>query len=113
MPQCSGQFFAGDNYDCNDFLHVKIRIFLEYLERKNLCRKRHQINESANVILEEFTKEYIIEKRLFPYIPFYIARYEKEIVSENNVDNAVEDLEYFREQMVRLHRRKNYWIMSL
>lgn len=62
--------------------------------------------ESANVILEEFTKEYIIEKRLFPYIPFYIARYEKEIVSENNVDNAVEDLEYFREQMVRLHRKK-------
>ncbi len=62
--------------------------------------------ESANVILEEFTKEYIIEKRLFPYIPFYIARYEKEIVSENNVDNAVEDLEYFREQMVRLHKKK-------
>ena len=36
--------------------------------------------ESANVILEEFTKEYIVEKRLFPYIPFYIARYEKDIV---------------------------------
>lgn len=62
--------------------------------------------ESANVILEEFTKEYIIEKRLFPYIPFYIARYEKEIASESNVDNAVGDLEYFKEQMVRLHREK-------
>ena len=29
--------------------------------------------ESENVILEAFTKEYIAEKRLFPYIPFYIA----------------------------------------
>lgn len=62
--------------------------------------------ESTNVILEEFTKEYIIEKRLFPYIPFYIARYEKEIVSEKNIDNAIKDLEYFREQMVLLHKWK-------
>lgn len=62
--------------------------------------------ESANVILEEFTKEYIIEKRLFPYIPFYIARYEKEIASEKGIDNAVKDLEYFREQMVLLHEGK-------
>ncbi len=38
--------------------------------------------ESDNVILERFTKEYIVEKKLFPYIPFYIARYEKEILSE-------------------------------
>ncbi len=62
--------------------------------------------ESPNVILEEFTKEYIIEKRLFPYIPFYIARYEKEIVSEHSIDSAVKDLEYFREQMVLLHKAK-------
>jgi len=60
--------------------------------------------ESANVILEEFTKEDIVEKRLFPYIPFYIARYEKEIASEKNIDNAAEDLEYFRNEMVRLHK---------
>jgi hypothetical protein len=32
-----------------------------------------------DVILAELTKEYIVEKRLFPYIPFYIARYEKEL----------------------------------
>ncbi len=60
--------------------------------------------ESVNVILEEFTKEYIVEKRLFPYIPFYIARYEKDIVSENSIENAVEDLNYFRNEMVRLHQ---------
>ena len=60
--------------------------------------------ESNNVILEEFTKEYIIEKRLFPYIPFYIARYEKDITLENNVENAVRDLEYFRNEMLRMHK---------
>lgn len=60
--------------------------------------------ESANVILEEFTKEYILEKRLFPYIPFYIARYEKEITSEGSIEAAVKDLGYFRDGMARLHK---------
>lgn len=62
--------------------------------------------ESANVILEEFTKEYIVEKRLFPYIPFYIARYEKDIASENSIEDAVKDLEYFRNEMLHLHEIK-------
>lgn len=60
--------------------------------------------ESANVILEEFTKEYIVEKRLFPYIPFYIARYEKEITSGGSIEDAAGDLEYFRDEMLRLHK---------
>ena len=38
--------------------------------------------KSDNVILEHFTKEEIVRKRLFPYIPFYIARYEEAITSE-------------------------------
>ena len=33
-----------------------------------------------------------------------IARYEKAITSEGNIEAAVEDLEYFRNGMVRLHR---------
>jgi hypothetical protein len=60
------------------------------------------IYESENVILEELTKEYIIEKRLFPYIPFYITRYEKELTEEGDIENAVSDLEYFRSEMIRL-----------
>lgn len=44
-----------------------------------------------------------MEKRLFPYIPFYIARYENELVSERGIGEAVKDLEYFRDEMVRLH----------
>lgn len=59
--------------------------------------------KSPNVILEEFTKEYIVKKRLFPYVPFYIARYEKDILSGNNIEDAVKDLEYFRDGMLRLH----------
>lgn len=60
--------------------------------------------QSDNVILEDFTKEKIVEKRLFPYIPFYIARYEKEISSEGSIEKAVEALAYFRDEMVRLHQ---------
>lgn len=33
---------------------------------------------SDNVILEELTREEIVRKKLFPYILFYIARYEEE-----------------------------------
>ena len=59
--------------------------------------------KSDNVILEHFTKEYIVEKRLFPYIPFYIARYEKDITSDHNIGRAIEDLSYFRDEMLRLN----------
>lgn len=60
--------------------------------------------ESPNVILGELTKEYIMEKRLFPYIPFYIARYEKEIACGDRIENAAGDLEYFRDEMLRMHK---------
>ena len=59
--------------------------------------------KSDNVILEELTREYIIEKKLFPYIPFYIARYEKDIVSGDDVEAAVDDLTFFRNEIIRLN----------
>jgi hypothetical protein len=59
--------------------------------------------ESDNVILEDFTKEYIMDNKLFPYIPFYIARYENELAGEGNIDEAISDLEYFRDEMNRFH----------
>ncbi len=61
------------------------------------------VYKSDNVILEELTKEYIIEKKLLPYIPFYIARYEKNIASGNDIEAAVDDLAYFRNEIIRLH----------
>ena len=62
--------------------------------------------KSDNVILEELTREYIIEKRLFPYIPFYIARYEKDIVSGNDIDAVVDDLVYLKNEIIRLHNER-------
>jgi hypothetical protein len=43
---------------------------------------------------------------IVPYIPFYIARYEKELTTEGNIENAVKDLEYFRNEMIQLHKAK-------
>ena len=60
---------------------------------------------SDNVILENLTREHIIEKRLFPYTPFYIAREEHDVASEGAVNQAVEDLIYFRDEMLRLHQK--------
>ena len=61
--------------------------------------------EADNVILDEIPKEQIIQKKLFPYIPFYIARYEDDIVKEGkNINGAVSDLIYFRNEMIRLHK---------
>lgn len=47
-------------------------------------------------------------KRLFPYIPFYIARHEKALVSGNGIGVAAEDLAYFRDAMARLHKGKGF-----
>ena len=58
--------------------------------------------ESDNVILEQFTKENIVEKRLFPYIPFYVARYEKDISLEKGINHVIGDLTYFRNELLRL-----------
>ena len=59
---------------------------------------------SDNVILEELTREEIVRKKLFPYIPFYIARYEEAIANEGAIDQVVDDLIYFRDEMIRLHQ---------
>jgi hypothetical protein len=63
------------------------------------------IYEAENVILDDFSKEYIVERRLFPYIPFYIARYEAGIKSgsEEAIEKAMEDLQYFRTALDELH----------
>lgn len=61
---------------------------------------------SDNIIVEHFTKEYIVEKKLFPYIPFYAVRYEKEIASEKDIDHVTDELSYFRDELLRLRDEK-------
>jgi hypothetical protein len=60
------------------------------------------VYEAENVILDNFSKEYIIEKRLFPYIPFYITRYEAGIKRGDALAQAVHDLQYFMNELIRL-----------
>ena len=57
-----------------------------------------------NVFLIDLTREEIIEKQLYVYIPFYIARYEKELQTETNYRKAIEDLEFFRDHLMKLRR---------
>ncbi len=56
---------------------------------------------TKNVFIDDLTKEEIIDKKLYVYIPFYVARYEKELSTEKNYQKAIEDLEYFRDEMIK------------
>ena len=58
-----------------------------------------------NIFLSDLSKEEIIEKELYVYIPFYIARYEKELKTGKDYEKAIKDLEYFREKMLQLRQR--------
>jgi hypothetical protein len=77
--------------------------------------------ESDNIILKDYTREEIMEKRLFPLIPFYITRYEKHLAiketkdtNSSNIEVAINDLEYFKNEMIRLHEAgelsDNEWV---
>ena len=57
-----------------------------------------------NIFLSDLTREEIIEKQLYVYIPFYIARYEKELQTETNYRKAIEDLEFFRDHLMQLRK---------
>ncbi|MBR1598654.1 MAG: hypothetical protein IJ661_07090 [Lachnospiraceae bacterium] len=54
-----------------------------------------------NIFLENITKEEIVEKKLFVYVPFYIIRYEKELTSEKNYEKVLKDLEFLYEAMLQ------------
>ena len=54
-----------------------------------------------NIFLENITKEEIVEKKLFVYVPFYIIRYEKELTSEKDYEKVIKDLEFLYEAMLQ------------
>jgi hypothetical protein len=104
------------DYDIGRATIVFPRFAVIYIKRSGKTPKKTTITfrtpdgqeliyEAENVILDDFSKEYIVEKRLFPYIPFYIARYEAGIKSgsEEAVASAMEDLWYFRTALDMLH----------
>lgn len=57
--------------------------------------------DCRNVILSDYSKEEIVRKKLYAYIPYYIMRYEKDITTENT--NALaqieEDIRYFLSEL--------------
>lgn len=57
---------------------------------------------SKNILLRDYSREEIIEKRLYAFIPFYVARYEKELSGEGDISKAVEDMEYFAGELEKL-----------
>ena len=59
--------------------------------------------DSENIILTDFTKEDIIEKKLYVLIPFYILRYEQVIKDVNStkeeIEQVVNDLNFFVDKL--------------
>lgn len=57
--------------------------------------------DCRNVILSDYSKEEIVRKKLYAYIPYYIMWYEKDITTENT--NALaqieEDIRYFLSEL--------------
>ena len=60
--------------------------------------------DCKNILLKDISKEDMISDRLFPYIPFYITRYEDEICNKGNIDSALSDLLYFRTELTKLYQ---------
>jgi len=57
---------------------------------------------SKNTLLSDYSKEDIIEQKLFPFIPFYVTRYENQIKNEDgDITEILSDLEYMYNAMQR------------
>ena len=56
---------------------------------------------AKNIFLKQLSREYIAINRQYPYIPFYIARYEKELSKGIVPPKAEEDLRYFKERILQ------------
>lgn len=59
-----------------------------------------------NIILSDFSKEDIIANKLYPFIPYYITRYEHIISSQNDITLVLDDLEYFKLELQKLYTSK-------
>lgn len=67
--------------------------------------KQKVIYESDNIFIDDFSKERIIEERLYPFIPFFIARHENELSKDGDISSAIKDIEYFMDKML-LHYKE-------
>ncbi len=58
------------------------------------------VYSAKNIFLQDLSKEYIADNRLYPYIPFYITRYEKELSRRILPEAAIRDLEFFKDRIL-------------
>lgn len=65
---------------------------------------------TENIFMTDLSREDIIEKKLYVLIPFYFARYEKELkgknITEKDIEKVIEDLEFFSNEMLQLSKEK-------
>ncbi|MBR1865307.1 MAG: hypothetical protein IJ801_02245 [Lachnospiraceae bacterium] len=100
--------------DANGYVHFKLPEFtVLYVKSSDATPTHTKIMfdfpsgvsipyESKNIMMNDYTKEYIIEHRLYPCIPFYIARFEKELAMGGDISQAVSDLNYFQREVTKL-----------
>lgn len=110
---------CGDTYliECQSYEDgsMAIRYAVVYIKSNDKTSRKTKITfnfpngksidyDYDNIILTEYTREQLIEFKLFPFIPYYIIRYEKEICQKGNIEPALNDLEYFREELKKLYQ---------
>ena len=70
-----------------------------------------------NLKISDYSRESIIGKKLYPLIPFYIARYERKLENcSADLAQVVADLMYFREKLEEAYERQElaaYEILDL
>ncbi len=54
-----------------------------------------------NIFLSDYSLPDIFAKKLYALLPFYIARYERELRTEKDYENALIDLAFIRDSMVQ------------
>ena len=59
--------------------------------------------DCENIILANYDKEQLIDNQLYAYIPFYLTRYEKNIV-KGDIDNAINDLIFFKDALTASYK---------
>lgn len=58
--------------------------------------------DSKNIFISDYSRERIIEKGLYVFIPFYVIRYYTVLSRGGDVSSVEEDLEYFSKELERL-----------
>ncbi len=65
-----------------------------------------------NVVISRIGKEEIISKKLLPYIPYYVTRYERRLIRGRDVEQVKDDLGYLNDGLQRMYENKEISLME-